>query len=252
MSENKDNDKLQLEDQQDIPQDFVFEEDEKLNPIQMIVNVFVKPDKAFRNLATFPNVLLPILIIVIGFPILGFLIQGKEQYIQNMINQYNTMGVTPPTMDALSTQYYTNMLVTGLGPLIFLLFKGFIVSGIGSFVGGEVEKFKETYSVLAYAYLPVFLGQILISILALAVGNLNIHFSLAVLMPNSMAGTFWYTILQQFDIFVIWYQILAIIGISYMYKLEKKLAAIAVLLSWITWILIYTGVNTLLVSAYGA
>lgn len=229
--------------------DDVYEELEevepRLNPLQMIKNVFVNPQKAFKNLANYPNYLVPVLIVLIGLPILAFLMIGKEQYIASATDVIRSMGETIPSRERLISQYYTSRLMAGVGPLITWLFKGFIITGIGSIQNGEVGKFRRTFGVLAYAYLPVFVSGILRTVIIVMSSATDVAFNLAMILPEYMQGTFFYHFASQMDIFVIWYQILAIIGISHMYKIEKKAAALPVLLSWGIFILIVSGANSL-------
>ncbi|WDV46176.1 Yip1 family protein [Clostridiaceae bacterium M8S5] len=232
----------------DMYDDDIFIEGEKLSPLQKIIKVFTNPNKAFRNLAVHTDLIVPMLIVLIGLPILSFLLQNKEQFIQMMIDEYQANNIVPPTVDALKTQYYTTKLMVGLGPILIWVVKGFIVSGFGPMLGGKERKFKDTIAVLAYSYLPVFAGQIIVSLI-LFTSNVSLNFSLGALLPSAYDGSFLEEFLSQLNLFTIWYQALAIVGFSYLYDLKKRIAAIPVLATWGVWILIYAGANNLVKTA---
>lgn len=209
---------------------------------------FVAPNKVFENLAHHPKVLFPILTFIIGITILTFLRLDlyKEFLIQTMMEQLAAQGLDAPMdIESLANmQVYVSMFFMAVMPLVVWIFKSAMVNGIASLMGGE-GSFKEVFSVIAYAYMPVLLGQAIVTIISLIIGQFNILTSLAIVLPESMTGSFLYNLLSQFDIFIIWYQILAIIGISHVYDFSKKKAAIPVLVTWFVWILITVGLATL-------
>ena len=161
-----------------------------------------------------------------------------------MIQQYSKMGIeVPPMLDSmLNIQVYTTMIMTAVIIILAWLLKSAIINGLSGFVDGN-GTFKQSFSIIAYSYLPVLLGAIITTILSLAVGEFNIMTSLAILLPESMMGTFIYTVLANIDIFIIWYQILAIIGISKAYNISKGKAAVLVLGTWIVYVLISAGLG---------
>ncbi|MGF7059826.1 Yip1 family protein [Brassicibacter mesophilus] len=208
--------------------------------------VFTSPNKAFENLAQYPKILFPMLVIPAGIILLFFARIGlyKEFLRDIMLQQYSNMGVeVPPMLDSiLSVQAYSTMIITAVTIILAWLLKSAIINGLSGFVDGN-GTFKQSFSIVAYSYFPVLLGAIITTILSLVVGEFNIMTSLAILLPESMMGTFIYTVFANIDIFIIWYQILAIIGISKAYNVSKGKAAILVLGTWIVYILISAGLG---------
>lgn len=210
--------------------------------------VFVSPSKAFENLKHHPKVLFPILVILIGVLLLSLLrINVMKEFLkETAIQQYAQMGMeVPEGIDALlSVQVYGAIAGTIIGIVAVWLVKSALINAFSGFVNGT-GTFKQAISVITYSYFPVFLGSIITTIISLITKQYNILTSLAVFLPNSQVGTFLHTFLGNLDIFVIWYQILAIIGISKVYSISKKSSAILVLGTWLVYILASSGLGVL-------
>lgn len=222
----------------------VMEKNPPLSWWERVKNVFVNPDKAFADIAERPKALFPILVIVIGTILLGVLrLDAIKEVLRNqMMNNLGSNPMPPNAEQLINIQAYTGLIIGALSPVVMWLVKSGVMQGMSGFFGGD-GKFKQAFSVVGYAYLPVLLGQVIIAIISMIIGELTIIFSPAVFLPDSMSTSFIYLLLSQFDIFVIWYEILAIIGISYAYKIDKKKAAILVLFTWFVWILIVCGLG---------
>ncbi|SCG81973.1 hypothetical protein DW1_0353 [Proteiniborus sp. DW1] len=217
--------------------------------------VFISPSKAFENIKEHPRVLFPMLIILIGMlaitvPRLNMM---KELLRDTYIQQYAQSGVE------VTEGFIDNMVMGGIvgaivgpiiGAVVVWLVKSALINAFSGFVNGT-GTFKQALSVITYSYFPVFLGNIIITIILLITKQSNIITSLAVFLPDSQAGTFLYAILANLDIFVIWYQILAIIGISKVYSISKKSSSILVLGTWFIYILIISGLGSLGAMALG-
>ncbi len=210
--------------------------------------VFISPSKAFENIKHHPKVLFPMLVILIGMLLLSLprINMMKEFMREAAIQQYAKMGMEMPAgAEALvDVQVYTTIVITVIMLAVIWLVKSALINAFSGFVNGT-GTFKQAFSVITYSYFPVFLGSIIVTIISLVTKQYNIITSLAVFLPDSQMGTFLYTILGNLDIFVIWYQILAIIGISKVYSISKKSSAILVLGTWIVYILASAGLGLL-------
>ncbi|EOC99935.1 Yip1 family protein [Caldisalinibacter kiritimatiensis] len=216
--------------------------------------IFTNPSKAFENISQHPNYLFPVLTIIIGMAILSYLRIDlyKEFYIEQMQRQFASQGVNfqGDIQSMAKMQGYISVFgVIIMLPITWLIKSG-LVHGISKAAGGE-GTFKQGFAAIVYAYFPMLLGSIIITIISLMVGKYDISATFAVILPETMKGNFLYNLLSQFDIFVIWYQILAVIGISYAYDISKKKASIGVLGTWIISILLATGIATVSYSLMG-
>lgn len=226
--------------------DFVdYSDVEELSLWERYRDIIINPSKVFKSIKVYPKQLIPLLFIVIGAFLAGIMTLDKATFIDNSIRAAENSGQFIPERDTLSTYYYMTLAFIPLFPLIMLTFKSFMVNGLSIVIGGQGEA-KEAISLLLHAYTPVILGQIVLGIISFAFNLEPIQTNLAVILPNSMSNNFLYTFLSQIDIFVIWYQILAIIGVSYVYEISKKKALFPVLAPWITWIILLSGLSTIM------
>lgn len=209
--------------------------------------VFTNPVKLFDNLREYPKVLFPILLVSIGMMLLILLrLDSYREFLSSkMMEQLAKQGTEIPNLEGLvNTQVYISVIAMAVTPIVVWVFKSFLTNGLASVFGGD-GKFKNAFSVISHAFIPVLLGQVIVTIISLIIGKFEVLINFAVILPESMTGGLLYGILSQIDIFVIWYQILAIIGISQVYGIPRKKSALAVLLPWITWLLIIGGLSTL-------
>lgn len=210
--------------------------------------VFISPSKAFENIRHYPKVLFPMLVIIIGMLVLTLLrVDAMKEYTKEVtIKQYAQMGIdVPQNLDALlEMQVYFAIAGSIIVLVITWVVKSALINAFSGFVNGT-GTFKQSLSVITYSYLPVLLGSIIVTIISLVVNRYTISTSLAVFLPDSQIGTFLHTLLTNLDIFVIWYQVLAIIGISKVYSISKKSSSILVLGTWIVYILITSGLGAL-------
>lgn len=216
-----------------------------LSQWERVKGVLINPKVAFRDIVQYPNALFPIALIVIGMTIVAFIALSKEVYIEQQVRIFEEMGQGQPTDGTMTASYYSTILLMPVGPLLIWAVKSFIVNGLGNHFGEDEGSFKETFSIIGYAYIPVFIGQAALSIIGRIANIENIVTNLAMFLPKGLEGEFIYHLLSHIDVFVIWYQILAIIGVSYVFKLSNKKASFIVLGSWLTWIMIASGIGAI-------
>lgn len=217
-----------------------------LNWWERLKYIFISPSKAFENLKHHPRILFPMLVILIGVLLLSLPTVNMMKVVikEAALEQYARMGIEMPEgFDSLiGIQVYTTIIFTVIAIAAVWLVKSALINAFSGFVNGT-GTFKQAFSIIIYSYFPVFLGTIIKTVLTLITKQPNIVTSLAVFLPDSQATTFLYLLLGNLDIFVIWYQILAIIGISKVYGINKKSSAVLVLGTWIVFILITSGLG---------
>lgn len=212
--------------------------------LERLKYIFISPSKVFENLKHHPKVLFPMLVILIGMILLTLprIDIMKEFMKEATIQQYAKMGIEMPagTESLVDVQVYSTIIISIIMIIVVWLVKSALINAFSGFVNGT-GTFKQAFSVIIYSYFPVLLGTVITSIISIITKEYNVLTSLAVFLPDSQVGTFLYTVLGSLDIFIIWYQILAIIGISKVYSISKKSSAILVLGTWIVFILITAG-----------
>jgi len=208
----------------------LYEEQQPLSWYERLKFLFIKPNKLFSNLKQHPKILFPTLTVFLGMIVLTLIrFNLFEEYI--IINNEGLQDSS-----AISGTIVGTLLGLAIFPVLILIVKSGFIHGFVPLFGGDAN-YKQIFSIISYAYMPVMLGQVVIAIISLIIGEFYVSLSFAQFLPATV-NEFYYVFLSQFDIFVIWYQVLAIIGASYLYEISKKKAAIPVLLTWISWLLI--------------
>jgi hypothetical protein len=139
----------------------------------------------------------------------------------------------------IQLQGIISVVLSGLAPMIVILVKSYMVNGIASF--GGYGSFKDALLVISYAYVPAAAGTFIASITAVLLGQYGFNFSPGSIMEIGNNITIASLLLKEFNIFVIWYEILAIIGISKIYRVNYNRAVIFIIGTWFSWILISAG-----------
>lgn len=203
--------------------------------------IFISPKNLYKSIKFYPNLKLPIIVIALAVLLKAFLEINSGEFIDDVIE---SMGGTAPSGSTLNAFKYMAIAITPLIPLFSVLFKGFMISGLSIMVGGDGD-YKEAVMIVAYAYLPVAIGGLILSLISYPFGINTIELSLAQILPQSMIGTLFYGIALRLDILVIWYQILALIGTTYVFEIPRKKALVPVIVPWIIWIIFTAGMHVL-------
>lgn len=139
----------------------------------------------------------------------------------------------------LQRQGIISVLVSGLAPATVIFVKSYLVNGIASF--GGFGKLKDSLTAISYAYLPAAAGTLIGSVASVLIGRYGFDFSPGSIMEFVGNTGIASILLKEFDIFVIWYEVLAIIGISKIYRVSCGRSAVFILGTWLSWILISAG-----------
>lgn len=211
-----------------------YEEQEPLTWYERLKYIFIKPSKIFSNLVQHPKILFPLLTIIIGMIVLVVIrIDLFKEYIMSNTQQLDGQGTN-------NISIIIGIISFALFPIMILLVKSSFIHRFVPIFGGEAN-YKKIFSVISYAYFPVMIGEVIIAIISLVTGQFEVGISFSELLPKSMENGFLYVFLGQINIFIVWYQVLAIIGTSYIYEIKRKHAAIPVLMTWLSWLLITSG-----------
>jgi len=213
----------------------------KLKWWEKIRDVFIDPKKLFKSLKFYPNLKLSISVIVITTLLTAFLQINSEEFINNVLK---SMGGPTPSGSTLNAYVYITIALIPLVPLFVIFFKSFMISGLAVLAGGDSD-YTDAMVVTTYAYIPVAVGTLLLAVIAYLSGTNPIELSLAQILPESMAGGLIYGIALRMDILVIWYQVLSLIGTSYIFEISRKKALIPVILPWAIWIIFSAGLHVL-------
>ncbi|MFZ5968216.1 MAG: Yip1 family protein [Bacillota bacterium] len=208
---------------------------EELSLWERLKYLIIEPSRTMRYLAEKPKVLFPILAIVVGFFLLmlprkELILQfTKDQTLQKMAEAGSPMMDLPDNM--LSFAVWTVILGAAFGPLLILLIKSLFTLILGKAVDGQ-GKFKAILSVLSFSYLVNVIGEVVRTVISMITQNFLVVTSPAALMSADQMGKPLYTLLASFDVFAIWYLILATIGVQYVHKISMKKSGMIVFGTW--------------------
>jgi hypothetical protein len=204
--------------------------------------MFLKhPKKFYENLDSNKINIKPF-IIIISLYLIGTLIT-KNLYAENLRDLILNTGTNQKEeIDLIiKNQTITSFIINPILPLIAIFVKSYLLNGISYFDG--VGELKDSINVVSHAYIVVAIGNLFNSLLSLIFNNYNLSLSLNLLLDLKQ-NSYLYSLIESVNPFVIIYQIITIIGISVLYKVEYKRAAIFVIGTWITWLLIFSGINS--------
>jgi len=202
----------------------------KMSVLSRIKGIFTNPILVFEDIKKNPDVLKPA-IILMGIFIATYLIQLSV--IRELIIEQLKTSMKVNTSFQITESYLKKVIISGLfaGTIFFAIvpiIKGMIVHGV-SLINNGKGKLKATISVFVYSYFVVALGQIILAILKMITGNAYLTLSPAVFFSLE-SNKLLLSLLSYFDIFVVIYLVVTIIGIKIVQELTTSKAAIAVLI----------------------
>lgn len=196
--------------------------------------IFIRPGQAFDAIRSKPDVLLPYVMSMMAAALFALLTMSlmSEYTLETMIESYKNMGLELPA-DQLQGFLRATMITT----VVALIFGSFIApfvkgafSHLISMAFNGKATFKQSLSVVAYAYLIVVLGTLIRIPIALATGNYLFSFSPALLLGSTSPTDPLYGLLSAFDLFTLWYLGVSVLGFKKVHGLETWKAAAVVLL----------------------
>ena len=211
---------------------------QEMNWLARIFNIFFEPRKVFESLKAKPKWLVPFIIVCLITLLFLFLASGiivSEQIAKTEANQQ----LTDAQESVIANWIKISMFV--FGP-IWLALALFAVSLVLYFVfnilmGGD-STFIRVLSVVSHSYLISIPATIVHLPIILIKKSVDVHTSLALVLPVELKEKFLYRFLDGFDIFTLWQVIVLALGLSVMYNFSFKKSFIPILIMWIILILI--------------
>jgi hypothetical protein len=219
-----------------------------------MIGVLFSPNETFADIARRPNILLPLIILFVISVVSTVLVIPRIDFETGMRDQLANSG----KLNGMSTEEADRVIRIGTAgvkifiyslPLIMLgvwaLFAGVLLISFKLF-GGE-GTFKQAYSVMLYAWVPMLIKGIVGMCIVLAKGTVGMEEMADLVRSNpgflvgmkTNPGLF--SLLSSFDVFSIWMVILLIIGFSFVARVSKAKSAVIVITLWAVWTLGATG-----------
>ena len=227
----------------------------KPNVFERVAGVLFSPGETFRDIARRPDIVGPLLLLVVFGFIATALILPRFDFEAMTAQQTAAMKKQNPNMtddDAERIAKFGKASATVMAwvsPLLqlawFALVAGVLLLAFRMF-GGE-GTFKQAFSVTLYSWIPRLLQSVVMVIVVLARGTVD-PMSMATVVKSNPAflvdmseQPVLFSLLSSFDLFAIWSLVLFVIGFSAMAKTSKGKAAAIVVSLWLVTIAIKLG-----------
>ena len=202
---------------------------QKMGIIQRITSIFVSPGELMRNIKAHPVVWAPLILsIVIGLASLPISLQFAE-VMQHEINNLliELYNIDPAAALAAADEYgaidegtvnAASIVGAGAGVVFLTPLLGFIAS-LGLWILSKIAKGASTlgqmFSMYLHLYVLMTVGSLIATFLMATTGRLMDMTSLAaLLMPGGNISMLSFNILTYINIFTIWVNVLAFMGIK--------------------------------------
>ena len=234
----------------------------KKNVFERIAGVLFAPAETFQDIARKPDIIAPLLVILIVGYVSTFLVMPKMDYdaiisAQNEQMQKQGREVDEAQRATIERMTTASVKIFGwLGPLfgvaIYAIIAGILLLAFRLF-GGE-GTYKQAFSATLYAWIPLVLFGIIMTVVAVARGTFD-PTTAATLVKSNPAflvdmkeQPVLFSLLSNFDIFTIWTIFLLIVGFAALSKTSKAKAATIVISLWAAMIVVKVGFAALTAS----
>jgi hypothetical protein len=231
-------------------------EEKTMGGASKVLNTFFEPRRVFESLKIKPTWLVPFIIVAllgIGFYYYTYPFIMDQQVERIQENERIPQEQKERIVEKLKERDHPPMWQLALAPagsLVSLVVVAAVLFFVFNVLLGGDSSFRRVFSVYCYSALIAIPSMIVKFPLIMTKGNLNVQTSLALILSPDAKDTFLYSVFSSFDIFTIWQVILVSMGMGVMYKYSTKKAFTAVLVLWIIWILLKSGLSTLFGGAF--
>lgn len=222
------------------------------NTFQRIAGVLFAPADTFRDIARRPDIVMPLIILVIiGFVTSALIIPRMDfeaAFREQMASQNSKMSDADLDRAAkMGSAFGKVMAWTGpvWGILIWAVIAGVLLLAHRLF-GGE-GNFKQAFSTVLYSWIPLTINGIVTGIVAVARGEID-PTTMQTLVKSNPAflvdmkeNPILFSALSSLDLFTIWTLILLIIGFATLSRLSRAKSAAIVISLWLLTVVVKLG-----------
>lgn len=229
--------------------------DAKPNPVERMVEVLTDPFTTMRSIAARPDVLVPLLTIVLLSIVTTWLMAPRLDFTTEMRAQMENRGIPATTIDRQievieKGQQFMMPLMAGLSPLFIAVIAGVLLGGF-RLMGGE-GGYKQAYSIVTYSWIPAVLKGLVATGIVLFSEDVIYASRLATIVPTNLGflttpveNPAMFSLLSSLDLVTFWMLALMGIGFSYAAKMPRGRSIGIVVTMWAVVVLIRTGLATL-------
>lgn len=236
--------------------------DTKKNVFERIAGVLFAPAETFQDIARRPDILGPLLVILLVGYVTTFLVMPKLDIGAITAQQAEQMRKSNPNMGEEQMAQIERMTAASakimgwIGPLLgvawYAIVAGVLLLAFRLF-GGE-GSYKQAFSATLYAWVPLVLFGVIVTIVVMARGTFDPTTAATLVKSNPaflvdmQEQPILYSLLSSFDIFTIWTIFLLIVGFAALSKTSKAKAATVVIALWAAMIVVKLGFAALAAS----
>lgn len=230
------------------------ERTEKMGVFKRALNIFFEPCRVFESVAQKPKIVVPIILIILGFVLLAVpKVSLTEDYTrqtyEKMYSSEDFMKTQKMTKEQANMSieqavgFTKIMLFIGpfLTPLVILI-QAAVFFGIFKMLKGA-GTFKQTFGVITYSYFISLLGEVIRTVNVVIGGKVDVTNSLALLMSDDKTN-FLYNFFNGLDLFGLWAFIVAALGLAMVHNVSRKKAYVWVISVCIIFVAISAALTT--------
>jgi hypothetical protein len=225
------------------------------NSFERIAGVLFAPAQTFEDIARKPDILVPLLVIIIIGYLTTFFMIPRMDWDAVTSQQIDAIKAKNPNMSQQDIDRVTKMtqaagkVMGWIGPIlgvIWWLILAAVLLLAFRLMGGE-GTFKQAFSTVLYAWIPMVINGIVMTIVVVARGTVDPTQMATVVKSNPAflvdmkEHPVLFSLLSSFDIFTIWMIVLLIIGCAAFSKTSRAKAASIVISLWAIFIIIKIG-----------
>ncbi len=233
---------------------YEVEQVEEMGVFKRALNIFFEPGRVFSSVKQNPKILIPMIIIILGFvllavPTVDLVAEHTRQSYEEMYNNEEFMKTQRITKEQAVASIEQTVGFTRVAafvwpvvtPLIILIQAGVFFAVFKLLKGSGT--FKQTFAVLTYSYFISLLGEAVRVINVVVSGKADVTNSLALLMLDDKTS-FLYNFLYGLDLFGLWAFIVAALGLSIVHNVSRKKAYLSVISVCILFVAITSALTT--------
>ena len=225
------------------------------NSFERLVGVLFAPTETFADIARRPDILIPMLLFVVIGYVTMFITMPRMDFESAFAQQAEVLKKQNPNMSDADVQRMENMskgmmkVMQFIGPLfavIWWLIVALVLFGAFRIMGGDLG-FKQSLSATLYAWVPLTLFSIILTVVIVMRGTVDPTYMATVVKSNPAflvdlkEQPVLFSLLSSFDIFTIWTIVLLIFGFAAASRFSRAKSAVIVLSLWFVMLVIKVG-----------
>ena len=210
--------------------------------IERIIGALFSPDETFRDIAAKPDILIPLVIILVLSTIVGIVLAPRLEFdsLRTQMAAKNP-NLAPEDIDRMVKMAGAIGKVSSYASPILVACSFVIIAAVlllaFRLFGGE-GTFRQAFSITIYAWIPRVIQSVILTVIISIKGTADVNDVPTLVRSNpavfvDMADhPVLFSFLSTFDLFTIWTVVLLIIGFAYMSRFTRARSATIILSIW--------------------